>query len=144
MSGPDGAARLARSRAIASMASGGRQRVHRSDPARRGAARGHTLVLVAQPVDHRPAVEDDCEVFTSGRVPDGCRQRIRFKFVDSSVKVSSRRGWAALQVGSAAQARKRLSKPACVLKIQGAAIGTRESCASSAISELHRLPCHGE
>jgi hypothetical protein len=33
----------------------------------------------------------------------------------SPVEVSSRRGWAALQAGSAAQAWKRLSKPACVL-----------------------------
>jgi hypothetical protein len=82
------------------------------DPIRRGAEQGHGIVLVAQPVDQCPAVEHDSDVFAGGRVANGCRQRLGLEFVDSRVKVSSRCGWAALQAVSAAQAWKRLPKPA--------------------------------
>ena len=54
------------------------------DPIRRGVERGHAIVLVAQPVDQRPAVEDDLEVFAGGRVADGCRQRLGLELVDQS------------------------------------------------------------
>ena len=40
------------------------------DPIRRGSEQGHGIVLVAQPVDQCPAVEDDFEVFAGGRVAE--------------------------------------------------------------------------
>ena len=43
------------------------------DPLRRGPERGHGIVLIAQPVDECPAIEHDFDVFTSGRVANGCR-----------------------------------------------------------------------
>ena len=54
------------------------------DPIRRGSEQGHGIVLVAQPVDERPAVEDDFEVFAGGRVADGRGQRLGLEFVDQS------------------------------------------------------------
>ena len=54
------------------------------DPIRRGLERGHAIVLVAQPVDQCPAVEDDLDVFAGGRVADGCRQRLGLELVDQS------------------------------------------------------------
>ena len=54
------------------------------DPIRRSLEHGHGIVLVAQPVDQCPAVEDDFEVFAGGRVPDGCRQRLGLELVDQS------------------------------------------------------------
>ena len=46
------------------------------DAGRRSLDHRHGVVLVAQPVDERPAVDDDFDVFVGGRVLDGCRQRL--------------------------------------------------------------------
>jgi hypothetical protein len=54
------------------------------DPIRRGLERRHGVVLVAQPVDQRSAVEDNLDIFAGCRVADGCRQRLGFELVDQS------------------------------------------------------------
>ena len=45
---------------------------------------GHAVVLVAQPVDKRPAVDHDADVITGRRVLNRCRQRLGLELVDQS------------------------------------------------------------
>ena len=40
--------------------------------------------VVTQPVDQRPAVEDNLDVFAGHRVADRCRQRLGLELVDQS------------------------------------------------------------
>jgi len=54
------------------------------DPVRCGPEQGHRIVLVAQPIDERPAVEYDFDILTGGRVADGCSERLGLEFVDKS------------------------------------------------------------
>jgi len=54
------------------------------DPIWRGLEGRHAIVLVAQPVDQRPAVQENLDVFAGCRVTDGCRQRLGLELVDQS------------------------------------------------------------
>src|SRR5262249_5827148 len=56
------------------------------DAIRRSLKHGHGIVLVAQPVDQRSAVDDDIDILAGGRVLDGCRQGLRLELVDQSGK----------------------------------------------------------
>ena len=74
------------------------------DAIRRSLEHGHAIGLVAQPVDQRPAVEDNFDVFAGGRVPDRCRQRLRLQLVDQSGK-----GFFEMRIGGVASRFRRAS-----------------------------------
>ena len=50
----------------------------------RGLKGRHAIGLVTQPVDQRPAVEDNLDVFAGHGVADRCRQRLGLELVDQS------------------------------------------------------------